>query len=269
MSLVEMQSALARLYVDGALLERFCVNPAAVLAQYDLTPREAAAVAAIDRAAIRKFAGSLRMKTWGRFKQPYRFVHMLDEAVIRKHYHRFYELRPIQPNEAFYSPILEFGQFLERSFCGNPEVPCYASELARYERRFFLARFEPRRVPARPAGPPPLLVLTPQSRVTVAHGVRVVRFEYDMAALEKAMTAGVVPPTAERTDCAVVLHSLEPPGRARKFHVSTSTADLLALCDGQRSLARIAAALEAEPADVVEAAQGLLTRRLVEEAGLP
>jgi hypothetical protein len=84
MSLVEMHSVLARLYVDGTFLESFCAGPGQALARYDLTAREATALAGIDRDAIRKYAASLRSKTRARFEHAYRLLLALDAAARRE-----------------------------------------------------------------------------------------------------------------------------------------------------------------------------------------
>src|ERR1044072_5474787 len=221
-----MHSVLARLYVNETFLESFCAGPDQALTGYDLTPREAAALAGIDRDAVKKYASSLRAKTQGRFEHAYRLLITLDAAAFHKYYLRFYELRPIRPYETFNGPISEFGRFLERSFAGNPEVPPYAADLARYQRLFYEARFAPRSPAAPRVEPPAAGELDDRSRLCVAPGVRLERFPYDMAALEAALRQGEIPRDVERALCRVVFQSLPEAGRARKFQVSASTADL-------------------------------------------
>lgn len=250
-----MQSVLARLYVDGTFLDSFCAGPEQALARYDLTPREAAALAGIDRDAVRKYASSLRAKTRGRFEHAYRLLLTLDPAAFQRYYLRFYELRPIQPYETFHGPIDELGRFLERSFTGNPAVPPHAADLARYQRLFHQARFAPR---ARTAP-------GPRSGLAIAPGVRLERFRYDMAALEDALRKGGIPRDVQPAECRVVFQSLPEIGRARKFQVSESTARLLSLCDGTRGLGEIAESLESDREAVEEAAARLLRLGLLEE----
>lgn len=258
MSMVEMQAALARLYVDGPFLEQFCSDPGAALVDYDLTPRESAALAGIDRDAIRKYAGSLRVKTWSRFRVPYRLVRTLDTGITFRYFKRFFELRTIQSNEPFYRPTIELGEFFERSFSGNPELPPYASELARYEKLFFIARFQPRTGGETPASERSVAgSLTPGARPRVRPGIHLDRFGYDMRALDKELSAGTVPREVDKTECHVVFQSFEAHGRARKFRISEPTAELLGLCDGERDLTALAAALGADLDEVVKAAGSL------------
>ena len=265
MSLVEMHSVLARLYVDGTFLESFCAGPGQALARYDLTPREATALAGIDRDAIRKYAASLRSKTRARFEHAYRLLLALDAAAFHKYYLRFYELRPIRPYESFSGPTAELGQFLERSFADNPEVPPYAAELARYQRLFFQARLGPKAGIAPRVEPPAVKELDGRARPGAVPGLRIERFQYDMAALEVALSKGEIPRDVQRSTCQVVFQSFPEIGRARKFQVSTSTAELLSLCDGTRELGDIAKSLEADLEAVLKAAAKLLRLGLLEE----
>lgn len=271
MSLIEMHSALARLYTDETFLQGFCAGPDEALARYDLTPREAAALAAIDREAVKKYAASLRSKTRGRFEHAYRLLLTLDAAVFHKYYLRFYELRPIRPYETFHGPIVELGRFFERSFAENPEAPSYAADLARYQRLFYQARFDPQgsAVRARPSAAAEGTALVPRTRLAVVPGVRIEPFEYDMSALEAALLKGETPRDVQPSPSQVVFQSFPEVGRARKFQVSTSTARLLSLCDGTRELGDVAARLEADWEPVLEAAGKLLRLRLLEEVVAP
>lgn len=265
MSLMEMYSALARLYVDEAFLESFCAEPDQALAGYGLTPREAAALAGTDRDAIRKYASSLRFKTRSRFENAYRLLLTLDAAAFHKYYLRFYELRPIRPYETFNGPIIELGLFFERSFTGNPEVPPYAADLARYQRLFYEARFGPGERSGSGVEPRAVGPLDARSRLGVAPGVRIERFGYDMRAMEELLREGEVPREVQSAPCQVAFQSLNEVGRARKFQVSKSTAALLALCDGTRELGDVATTLEADREAVVEMAAKLLRLGLLEE----
>src|SRR5262249_29713259 len=62
MGLAEIQGALARLYVDPALRDRFFADPAAVGAELGLGAEEARGLAVVSRRQVEQFAGSLRRK---------------------------------------------------------------------------------------------------------------------------------------------------------------------------------------------------------------
>ena len=62
MGLAEVQEALARLYIDPALRDRFFADPAAVGAELGLVPEEALDLARVPRRQVEQFADSLRRK---------------------------------------------------------------------------------------------------------------------------------------------------------------------------------------------------------------
>jgi len=223
-----MQAALSRLYVDGAFLDVFCMDSHQALRHYFLTEKEAKALAQIDHEAIRKFAQSLRVKTWKRFEYAYRLLYSVNRPRIFKYYLRFYEIRKMRPNESFYGATVELGEFLEDSILGDAELPSYVCDLARYERLFYLARYQPRpaSIPevsaiANPERDKPEIAeaLSPESFPVLRDGVEVALFDWDMSAIEKALDEGTVPPAGEKGRHYVVFHRLEKLGRAKKFHV--------------------------------------------------
>jgi hypothetical protein len=247
MSVGEMQAVLARLYIDGPFLDLFCERPEAVLGGYRLSSRERSALAGIDRRGVREFAASLRTKTFGRFKSPYRLSLLAEPQAIPQVFRRFYELRPIRPNEKFYEPTLEFGDFLEETLSEAPWVAPYAAELVRYEKLFFRARFGTRPAES-PAAP---------SDVTAAEigldfaprrkpGILLERFDFDMATLEKKLEAGERPEGPFGGPSYVVYKPLRHLGAARKFQLSRPFFLLLSRADGKMTLGEIAAGLEGE-----------------------
>jgi hypothetical protein len=62
MGLAEVQGALARLYVDPTLRDRFFADPAAVGVELGLGAEEARDLAVVSRRQVEQFAGSLRRK---------------------------------------------------------------------------------------------------------------------------------------------------------------------------------------------------------------
>jgi hypothetical protein len=62
MGLAEVQGALARLYVDPTLRDRFFADPAAVGVELRLGAEEARDLAVVSRRQVEQFAGSLRRK---------------------------------------------------------------------------------------------------------------------------------------------------------------------------------------------------------------
>jgi hypothetical protein len=62
MGLAEVQGALARLYVDPALRDRFFADPSAVGVELGLDAEEARGLAGVSRRQVQQFADSLRRK---------------------------------------------------------------------------------------------------------------------------------------------------------------------------------------------------------------
>jgi hypothetical protein len=246
MSIGEMQSALSRLYVDGSFLDVFCMDPQQVLRQYSLTEKEAGALLGLNRDAVRKFAMSLRVKTWKRFAYTYRLLSALGKSRIFRYYLRFYEIRKMRPNESFFSATVELGEFLEESLFGDVELPAHASDLARYERLFYLARFAPRLAPDAPARKPEAMeFLSPGDLPVLRDGVQIARFDWDMSAIEKASQDTQIPQGIEKGEYHFAFVRRPQLGRAKKFQVSKSMKELLSLCDGSRDLAAIAVEMAA------------------------
>jgi hypothetical protein len=62
MGLAEVQGALARLYIDPALRDRFFADPAAAAAELGLGPGEARGLAGVSRRQVEQYADALRRK---------------------------------------------------------------------------------------------------------------------------------------------------------------------------------------------------------------
>jgi hypothetical protein len=69
MGLAEVQSALARLYIDSTLRDRFFAEPSAVAAELGLDAEEARGLARLPRRQVEQFADSLRRKRRGQVRR--------------------------------------------------------------------------------------------------------------------------------------------------------------------------------------------------------
>lgn len=65
MTLLDVQTALARLFTDGALRARFLTDPVEVCSELALSSDERESLLTLDRQQIERFAGSLRRKRRG------------------------------------------------------------------------------------------------------------------------------------------------------------------------------------------------------------
>lgn len=83
MGLEAVQAALARLYTDDRLRERFFAAPGETAAAMGLAPEDAARVADIDREQVEAFAESLKLKRFGEVRDllPRARASIGDEAL--------------------------------------------------------------------------------------------------------------------------------------------------------------------------------------------
>jgi hypothetical protein len=259
MSVAEMQACLARLYVDGAFRRLFALEPETVLGEYRLSEGEAQALRDLDRPALERFARSLKSKRRRRFVATYPLLFGLDSPAVDRHYDRYYQLYPARRGGSFVPELLEFGRFMEDCLATDDEAPPFASDLAQYERLRFAARRAtvghrpeaggaegaswgpgPGRPHARPATAP----VAPDDRPRLADGVAVGTFRTSILAIVDALEAGLPPPEIGEGPYTFVFRPGEGAADPDAFYVTAATCELLDWCDGERTLAELAAVVE-------------------------
>lgn len=268
MSIPEMQACLARLYVDDAFLRLFEVSGDSALSQYRLTEAERSAISGIDRVQLRLFADSLKAKRKPRFEIPFSMLFKINKAALSRHYDRFYNLRRIGPHDIQFDLTMEFGKFLEEALAADEDLPCYAGDLAKYERLYHSARFNPRA-----AGPladvvdgdgAPAEALLGEMYPVLRPGVEVGEFEYDIRGVQEAMERGEIPDRTDRGKFHVAFVPSVPPRRAKVFRLTPATHQLLSLCDGRSPLSEIVDELQGTlgESDLRESIIGAIRRLL-------
>jgi hypothetical protein len=267
MSVAEMQACLARLYVDGAFRRLFALEPETVLGEYRLSAEEAQALRELDSPALERFARSLKSKRRRRFVATYPLLFGLASPAVERYYDRYYQLYPARRGGSFVTELLEFGRFMEDCLATDDEAPPFASDLARYERLRFAARratvghrpeagWGPRTVPAGTEGaswrpgpgrppdrpePPPV---APDDRPRLADGVAVATFRTSILAIVDALEAGLPPPETGEGPYTFVFRTAPGAADPDAFYVTVATYELLDWCDGERTLAELAAVVE-------------------------
>src|SRR5207248_8236338 len=118
----------------------FALEPETVLGEYRLAAEEAQALRELDRAALERFAGSLKGKRRRRFVATYPLLFGMASPAVERYYDRYYQLYPARPGGSFAAELLEFGGFMEQCLAADDEAPHFASDLAQYERHQFAAR---------------------------------------------------------------------------------------------------------------------------------
>jgi hypothetical protein len=273
MSMAEMQACLARLYVDRAFRRLFAIEPETALVEYRLSTDEAQALRDLDRAALERFARSLQGKRRRRFVATYPLLFGLELPAVDCYYRRYYQLYPARPGGSFADEVLEFGRFMEECLATDDTAPPFASDLARYERLHFAASrvAAPGGAETHPAavGSPPA---APNDRPRLAEGVSVGTFGTGILAIVEALKAGLPPPETGQGPYTFAFRPGSAGTDPAPFYLGEAMAELLAWCDGERSIASIAAAIDGgrtgngTASGVVEALQALVEHGILTTA---
>lgn len=266
MSAGEMQSFLARLYVDAPFRRLFHMDPASLLADYRLDAAEAQTLRGLDARMLDYFSASLLHKRRKRVEHAYPLLFRLDRPAMEHLFDRFHQLFHASPRQTVVQDALAFGEFLEQSVVDTPPWPDFCADLARYERLYFEtshAQPEPD-LDDRACGPP--LSSMQEQLPRLRRGVCVAHFDHDVAALESAIveaqtagsqhaqdeaanTANTVeslakpdPAALTRADggpCHLLLLPGEFPSGPSMLRINAFTLALLECCDGQRPVAAV------------------------------
>lgn len=249
MSIAEMQASLARLYVSEPFRKWFYADPDAALAAYKLTAQESDALRRFDRDALDLFARSLITKRRKGIERAFPALFTLDGAAMQGYYFRFYHLYPARLDHDRHQDVADFGKFIEETLARAEHVAPCVSDLARYERLYYLAAIatddagEP--MAETDATPPP--VTTMEMRPARRRGVQVADFTCDVGGIEEALRDGWPPgdvPPAEG-GCTIVFRPGAGASGVQMLRINTPTKIVLGLCDGSRTVADIVAETEA------------------------
>jgi hypothetical protein len=178
MGLIEYQTALARLYTDNTLRERFRGDPAAVGPELNLTAEETLLAASLPENQVRCFAVSLVNK---RCREVEKLLPLTSLALCECFFSLFsrYACCPIPEGvHKHFGDAVAFASFLQ----AREEVDLWVRDLARYES----ARLEV----AMP-GNSPSRVLLRSFRYSVSHAARLFRESASLNGLPKRWTLGV------------------------------------------------------------------------------
>lgn len=131
MGLAEIQGAMARLYIDPALRDRFFADPAAVGVELGLGAEEARGLAGVSRRQVEQFAGSLRRK---RRDQVRRVIPIASRALGDRFgplFERYVAGSPPRGSKADLEDAIAFVDALGR--WADDDRPPWVVDLARYE----------------------------------------------------------------------------------------------------------------------------------------
>jgi hypothetical protein len=246
MSISEMQACLARLYVDDSFRKLFYLDKSSVLSEYRLTENESTAIKQIDQCMLDLFAESLKQKRMKRMERAYSSMFALNRSEVTRYYRRYYELYRPSIDRTVPEDVLEFGRFLEDSLSRADNLPPYASELIRFERLSYEARFGHISNSSSSDGDgnrQEVLELEncPNAYPLLSKAVRIEQFNYDVAEIEHLLLKGE-PLQAENlgtnVNYVIFLSSLDDT-QLRFFRVTLPVKFLLERCDGHYSVSQL------------------------------
>ena len=244
MSTAEMQACLARLYVSEPFRRWFNADVDAAMASYRLGEDERKALRDLDRAALELFAGSLVTKRRKGVERAFPALFALDDGAMRRHYSRFHQLYSAKPHHDRHQDVIDFGIFVEETLVNAADVPRYASDLARYERLYYLASIVSAPVPAAVGD---VALDRPVMRPALRAGVQIADFTYDVGDIEEALRLGEAPAAMEPTEGGLAIVFL--PGIAdgtgvQMLKINGPARTVIGLCDGTRSVSEIVTSTE-------------------------
>lgn len=247
MSVVEMQSCLARLYVSSTFRALARGDAQAALAGYTLTGEEAAAIEAVDPNMLDVFATMLVGKRRKRFERAYAASFAQHGAALHAVLRRFLEIHPPSPATRSHLDTLAFGRFAEETFADHERYVDWAGDLVRFERLSCDAAFGQ---PAAKAGDAPDEDITPPALIdlpALLPGVVIDDYRYDVVALEAALRAGgTVPDDTPVARTTIVFRPGRHEDGQQMLRVNGATALVLRRCDGELTVGEIVTAVQSE-----------------------
>jgi len=224
MTLLGMQTVLARLYTDRLFRAAFFADPMATCARSELTEVERHQLAALDRLQVERYAWSLQCKRL-------HLVRALLPATAHTLAEQFAPLShkycDTQPSALEYvDEAIAFTTFL--SVAGLTE-PAYMADLLTCERLRLEVLYEFADVSTQD------MDITPEAHPQLTAHARVAAFQYDMATLYPLVADGAR--VEARPDPSLVLiGKVRDQLRVKWKRINATTAQLLRLCTGTRTV---------------------------------
>jgi hypothetical protein len=269
-----LQDALAKVLAQPYVLDQLCSGQPADavdgLRRFGLTSSDAATLAAIDPAALRRFRADLQVKRARMAKSlmPVTAAQLVALSSMDSLASRFWAaFPPVRGNaeveDSRERAIRDFRDFvLGLPPAGRPE---WLPDLARYEAMRALSRC---RAPgSQPAGPAAIAALArPTTVVSLASGVHLGSFGYDVVTLLPYLAQGGTAPAGERPEQCLVV-TMRPPGAGvRAWRLGPLAFRLLQACATGRRPGDLAATLADRAGGTGGQAAGIIRQAL--QAGI-
>jgi len=267
MSLLAVQTALARLYTDSLFRARFFANPGEGCHGMGLTAMEQRQLAALDRRQVERFARSLQQKRLDLARELLPGTARVMGDRFAEAFFRYCEAQPsalerVEEAKAFAGCLRESvrghgsdpappGYFTDLLTCeqvgldvlyapadGWHRSPGVETPVCTYETHVGgSGAFEPG-LPARSEGSARSPQNLPGAHPQLTSRAQVAAFQYDMEVLYPKVLSGegeAAPPDP----CFILIGKVRGALRVRLKRINDATARLLMLCDGRRTLAAI------------------------------
>jgi len=196
MSLVEMQSCLARLYVSEGYRSRFYDDPDAAMGSYHLAPDERAAIRDVDRRMLEVFASTLITKRERRAMRAYAASFTWHGSAMHALFRRFLEMHGAPTRPTVHHETVSFGRFAEETLADRERFPAAAGDLIRFERAAYEATFLQQASNDGPGIAPGDL----DDQFLLGTGILVEKFEYDVVSLDSALREAAARAGSPETD---------------------------------------------------------------------
>jgi hypothetical protein len=227
MTLLGMQTVLARLYTDRVFREAFFADPMATCARSTLTEVECHQLAALDRLQVERYAWSLQGK---RLHLVRTLLPATANTLSDQFAPLFHKYCDTQPSALEYvDEAIAFITFL--SVAGITE-PAYMADVLTCERLRLEVLY------ALPGARTQAIDITPEAHPQLTAHARVAACQYDMATLYPLAADGAR--VEARPDPSLVLiGKVRDQLRVKWKRINTTTAQLLRLCNGTRTVQAI------------------------------
>lgn len=228
MTLLGMQTVLARLYTDRLFRAAFFADPMATCARSVLTEVERHQLAALDRLQVERYAWSLQCKRLHLMRALLPATANTLAEQFAPLCHKYCDTQP-SALEYYVDEAIAFTSFL--SVAGLTE-PAYMADLLTCERLRLEVLYELADVSTQD------MDITPEAHPQLTAHARVAAFQYDMATIYPLIADGAR--VEARPDPSLVLiGKVRDQPRVKWKRINATTAQLLGLCNGTRTVQAI------------------------------
>jgi hypothetical protein len=289
----ELQAMTARLFVDRAFREWFRHAPRDAARGYLLSAEETDMISAVDDERLAVYADSLRERRRQAIATAYPLSRMVAGDDFERYADRYCDLNPGLPER---ERVLGFGNYLRECLEAEVRLPCFARDLAIYERHLVdLRGLTAARFPTDTGvSSGTMLSLSTvdswgaagrldgslstvadldadrdearpwlSSRPRLASWARVAVFDYDIPEIVADLERTGVPPAASPTPTGVVMRRVGERTTPEIFRIEVRVAAMLLRCTGEPTVAALAEQCRLDPERLAALLASLATMQVI------